>query len=143
MNDAQNTPDTVKTASPADAAADERGARLESLVAEWLSVPELAEAQSLKVNDVRRQLKDGEFVGVRRGPNNAVYVPARFVADGKPLRRLKGTLTVLKDGGMDDAEVIEWLFSPDTTLPTGGSPLEAIEAGHFTEVRRRAMESAL
>lgn len=131
------------TPDGSSSAATERRARLENLVSDWFTVPELAEIQGIKVNDVRRQLKDGDLIGVRRGPNNAVYVPARFTSGGDPLPRLKGTFTVLKDGGMNDDEVVEWLFTPDASLPGGGSPMDAVEAGHITEIRRRAMESAL
>lgn len=117
--------------------------RIESLVPGWYTVPELAEVQSLKPGEARRQIEDGELLSVRRGPNHAVHVPASFIAEGAPLPRLKGTFTVLKDGGMHDSEIIEWLFTPDGTLPTGGTPMDAFRAGHVTEVRRRAMETAL
>ena len=39
---------------------------------------------------------------------------------------LRGTFTVLADGGMDDAEIIEWLFTPDPTLPVEGAPIDAL-----------------
>ena len=114
----------------------------EDPVGEWLSVPELAEMQGVKLSEVRRQLKDGELVAVRRGPNAATYVPAAFLVDGAPHPRLKGTFTVLRDGGMDDGEIVEWLFTPDESLPAGGTPIGAVLAGFVTEVRRRAMETA-
>ncbi|MGL5860191.1 MAG: Rv2175c family DNA-binding protein [Phycicoccus sp.] len=56
---------------------------------------------------------------------------------------MRGTFTVLADGGMDDISIIRWLFTDDDTLPVPGGPLDAIRAGHTTEVRRRAMEQAL
>jgi len=62
-------------------------------------------------------------------------------ADG-PLVALKGTFTVLADGGMKDVEIIRWLHTRDETLPVPGTPLDAIRAGFKTEVRRRAMEEA-
>lgn len=120
-----------------------RAAALEELVDAWVSIPELAEMQGLRLNDVRRQLKDGDLVGVRRTESNAIYVPARFLVDNAPAPRLKGTVTVLRDGGMSDEELLEWLFTPDATLPGGGSAMDAFDAGFVTEVRRRAMESAL
>lgn len=122
--------------------AGERGEALDSLVGEWLTVPELAEIQGVKLSEVRRQLKDGELVAVRRGPNNATYVPAAFLVDGAPHQRLKGTFTVLRDGGMGDDEIVQWLFTPDESLPAGGTPIGAFLAGFVTEVRRRAMEAA-
>lgn len=120
----------------------ERLERIEALVTEWLTVPDLAEIQGVKLSEVRRQIKDGELIAVRRGPNNAPYVPAAFLVDGEPHPRLKGTFTVLRDGGMKDAEMVEWLFTSDPTLAGGASPMAAINAGRITEVRRRAMETA-
>ena len=44
---------------------------------------------------------------------------------------------------MSDAEIIGWLFAPDDTLPVPGAAIDALRAGFKTEVRRRAMETAL
>ena len=41
-----------------------------------------------------------------------------------------------------DVELLRWLFTPDDTLPVAGSPMDCILAGHKTEIRRRAMETA-
>lgn len=124
-----------------DAAA-EQAARLDGLVSDWVSVPELAELQGVKLSEVRRQIKDGELVAVRRGPNSATYVPGAFLVDGAPHPRLKGTFTVLRDGGMNDPEIVEWLFTPDAGFRADGSAMGALLAGFVTEVRRRAMETA-
>ena len=43
---------------------------------------------------------------------------------------------------MNDDEIIEWLHTPDETLPVEGAPIDAMMAGHKTEVRRRAQELA-
>lgn len=117
-------------------------APLDDLVPAWLSVPEAAELQGVSLSDVRGQLKDRLLVAVRRGPNNAVSIPAVFVADAGPRPELRGTATVLADGGMSDDELIRWLFTPDQTLPADGTPIGALIAGHKTEIRRRAMETA-
>jgi hypothetical protein len=69
-------------------------------------------------------------------------VPAGFVDSEGPLHALKGTFTVLADGGMSDEEILRWLHTRDETLPVPGTPLDAIRAGFKTEVRRRAMEEA-
>lgn len=123
--------------TPTDPVAD-----LETVVPAWLTVPDLAERLGLRLSAVRTLLEDRELLAVRRGPNRAVSVPAGFVDDDGPLPALKGTFTVLADGGMDDVEIIRWLHTPDATLPVEGSPLDAIRAGFKTEVRRRAMEEA-
>ena len=48
---------------------------------------------------------------------------------------------MLADGGMSDEDVIRWLFEPDETLREG-SAIEDLHAGHKTEIRRRASETA-
>ena len=55
---------------------------------------------------------------------------------------MRGTVTVLADSGLDDAEAIRWLFTPDPTLPEGATPIDALQAGQKTEIRRRAAELA-
>lgn len=125
-----------------DSTADDRIAHLDSLVSEWLTVPEAAQRQGVALSTVRAQIKDGHLVAVRRGPNKAVCIPEVFVTDHGPRAELRGTFTVLYDGGMNDCEVLTWLFTPDDTLPVPGSPMDALLAGHKTEIRRRAMETA-
>lgn len=115
---------------------------LETLVPSWATVPDLAERLGLRLADVRRLIEDRELLAARVGERRVVAVPAGFVDDDGPLEALKGTFTVLADGGMRDDEIIRWLHTPDDTLPTGGTPLDAIRAGFKTEVRRRAMEEA-
>lgn len=115
---------------------------LDDLVGDWLSVPDAAQLQGLSLSSVRGQLKDRELVSVRRGPNKAVYIPAAFVTADGPRPELRGTVTVLADGGMSDAELVRWLFTPDATLPADGTPIGCLIAGHKSEIRRRAMETA-
>jgi hypothetical protein len=87
-------------------------------------------------------LADRELLALRVGPNKALQVPARFVTDEGPLPELRGTFTVLADGGLSDEESLRWLHTPDPTLPVEGAPIDALLAGFKTEVRRRAMELA-
>ena len=44
---------------------------------------------------------------------------------------------------MNDDEIIAWLFTPDPTPLVEGAPIDALRAGHKTEIRRRAQELAL
>lgn len=114
---------------------------LDALVGDWLTVPDLCERLGLSPSGVRRLIEERELVAVRRGERSVLSVPAAFVDAAGPLAALKGTITVLSDIGFDDAEIIEWLFTPDPSLPGGGShAIDAIRAGFKTEVRRRAME---
>lgn len=107
----------------------------------WLAVPDLMERTGASLPTVKGWLQDREVVGARRGPNNAVMVPAAFVTDEGPVRTLKGTITVLSDGGFSDEEIIDWLHRPDDTLE-GGSAIASLRSGNKTEVRRRAQELA-
>jgi hypothetical protein len=115
---------------------------VEALVPEWLSLPEVAERLGLRLADARRLVEDRELLAVRIGERRALAVPAGFLGDDGPLHALRGTFTVLADGGMDDVEIVRWLHTPDPSLPVDGHPLDAIRAGFKTEVRRRAMEEA-
>lgn len=114
---------------------------LEQLVSEWLTLPDVAEVMDLDVGKVRRLLQDRCLIGVRRGERNVLSVPAPMLQNGQPLPELKGTLSVLADSGLDDAEALEWLFTPDDSLP--GTPIDALRAGSKTEIRRRAQALAL
>ena len=131
-------------------------ATLDSLVPEWLTLPDVADRLGLDVGKVRRLLQEGRLAGVRRGDPVVLSVPADFLVpehlanpaapgarpadDDAPqwavLAALRGTLTVLTDAGFDAAESIEWLFAPDDVL--GRAPIEALRSGSKTEVRRRA-----
>ena len=108
----------------------------------WLTLPDVAEQLGVRVTEVRRMLKEGDLVAVRRGERAALSVPADFLGEDGPLPELRGTFTVLSDGGFSDEEIVEWMFTRDERL-VGGTPIGAIRGGAKTEVRRRAMEEAL
>jgi len=114
---------------------------LEALVGSWLPVPDVAERLGVPLSQVRRMLEERELLSHRVGERRVVAVPEQFL-DEAVLRHLRGTFTVLADGGMHDEEVLRWLFTPDSSLGRGGTPVEALRAGFKTEVRRRAMEQA-
>jgi len=117
-------------------------ADLESLVGEWLTVPDISERMGLRLSDVRQMIEDRQVLGVRIGPRNVMSVPSKFFNEDGPLPELFGTFTVLGDSRMTDAQILRWLFTPDDTLPVKGGPMDALLAGFKTEVRRRAMEAA-
>lgn len=122
--------------------ADEGRANLEALVGDWVTVPDIAERYGLSFSAVRQLITDREILSARIGPRGVIAVPTRFFDEQGPRAELRGTFTVLADAHLGDDEIIEWLFTPDPTLPVEGCPVDAMWAGFKTEVRRRAMELA-
>lgn len=112
----------------------------EELVAEWLTLPDIAEQSGLGISKVRRLMEERAFIGVKRGTPKVYSVPAEFILDGRPVKSLKGTLTTLEDAGFDDEESIVWLLTTDDSLP--GRPIDLLRAGNKTEIRRRAQALA-
>lgn len=108
--------------------------------AEWLSVPDFADALGLTASQVREMVRDGEIAATRRGERNTVQIPAGFIVeiDGKTiiLPTLRGTLTLLHDARMDDDAAIEWLLTDEPEL--GMSPLASLRSGARAHVRRLA-----
>ncbi|MGL3804961.1 Rv2175c family DNA-binding protein [Paeniglutamicibacter sp. R2-26] len=109
---------------------------IENLVAEWLPLPDLAEALDVSIKKIHSLIDERAIISVRVGERNIRSVPADFVQDGQLVDSLKGTISVLKDSGYEDDELLVWLFTPDESLP--GTPMEALRAGRKTEIRRRA-----
>lgn len=115
---------------------------LETLVGDWLTVPDIAERLGVALSEVRQMITDREVLSARVGERHVVAVPAKFFDEAGARSDLKGTFTVLRDGGMSDDEILRWLFTPDGSLPVDGAPIDALWAGHKTEIRRRAQELA-
>ena len=120
----------------------------------WLTLPDVAERLGIDVGRVRRLVQDRRVIAVRQGERRILSVPERFLArtgDGwEVVPALQGTLVLLADAGYSDAEAIRWLFTPDASLAVQGwsppgvpTPVDALAAGHKTEVRRRAQALAL
>lgn len=100
----------------------------------WLTIPELVEVLDETPGRVRRLLDEHYLIGSRR--NGVFAVPAIFIADGRPLSSLRGTVIALQDVGFDDDEVIDWLTTEEDTL--GRTPIAALLDGHKSAVRRIA-----
>lgn len=113
----------------------------DSLVPSWLTLPEVAERLDVEVTRIRQMVKEGQLIAVRRGENRTLQVPADFIGADKVIKGLSGTLTLLKDDGFSDEEALQWLFTPDPTLP--GTPAQALRESRGTEVKRRAQALAL
>lgn len=116
-------------------------AKTEALVPAWLTLPEIAERFGVEVTRVRQLVKEGQLIAVRRGENKALYVPAGLLDGDHTVKGLTGLLTLLRDDGFDDWEIVEWLFTPDPSLP--GTPAQALSENRGTEVKRRAQALAV
>jgi Rv2175c C-terminal domain of unknown function len=113
---------------------------VESLVTEWLPLPDVAEILDVSITKVHGLLDEGALVALRVGERKIRSVPALFIQDGHVLDSLKGTVAVLGDAGYTDEELIVWLFTPDESLR--GRPVDALREGRKTEIRRRAQSLA-
>ena len=104
-------------------------------------VPEVLGKMGVDVSRVRRLIEDDQLVALRRGDPVVRSVPAEMLVDGRIAPYLGGTVTVLRDGGLDDVELLTWLFTEDESLP--GRPIDLLRSGQRGEVRRRAQTLAL
>jgi Rv2175c C-terminal domain of unknown function len=102
---------------------------------ELLTIPEVADALGVEVTRVHQYLRDGHLVGVR-DESGVRCVPALLVQDGVIVKSLASVITQLRDARYSDAEIVEWLFRSDESLP--GAPVEALRENRGTEVKRRA-----
>ena len=141
VTSADGADDPAAERAAADAAATDLVA-LTALVADWTTVPDIAERMDVPLVRVRQMIADREVISLRTGPRRVVSIPAKFIGAEGPLPELKGTFTVLGDGGMNDLEIVRWLFTPDDSLPVVGAPIDALLAGHKAEIRRRAQALA-
>jgi len=121
----------------------------------WLNLPDVAERLGTDVGRVRRLIQERRLFAVRQGERQILSVPERFLVrttdDGwEVVPALQGTLVLLTDAGFSDEEAIRWLFTADESLAVQGwfpdhvpTPIDALAAGHKTEIRRRAQALAL
>ena len=103
-----------------------------------LPAAEVAERLSQPVSRVHQLVRDGQLLSLRR--DGEVVVPADFLDDGAVLKGLPGTITVLRDGGYSDPDILRWLFVEDDLL--AGPPIEYLRSGRHREVKRRAQTMA-
>lgn len=113
---------------------------LDDLVGLWLTLPDVAERLGVPTSRVRRLIEEGELVAVRRGEPVVRSVPADLILEDRIAPHLGGTVTVLRDAGFSDEELLTWLFTADETLP--GRPIDRLREGQRGEVRRRAQALA-
>ncbi len=132
------------TVGDAPSAPDVRGhdsllGRVDALVGEWMTLPDVAERLGVDISRVRRLVDDRDLLAVRRGHPRVLSVPLALV-EPEVLPGLGGTLSVLRDSGYDDLEALAWLFAYDDALQD--TPVGQLRKGHKTEIRRRAQALA-
>jgi hypothetical protein len=113
---------------------------LETLVGEWLDWSQASELLGVSVSKVRQLIREHQLAAAVPTPGAGQKVPAALIMDGEVVKGLPGLLTVLHDGKFDDREALEWLFTPDETLP--GRPIDALRENRGSEVKRRAQAMA-
>lgn len=100
-----------------------------------LTIPDLAEALGVPLTRAHQLVRDGQLVAIR-DEDGVRHVPAVFVQGGAVVKGLPGVITLLRDARYADAEIVEWLFREDDSLP--GAPITALRENRGTEVKRRA-----
>ena len=108
------------------------------LVESWSTLPDVGTALGIDVTRVRQAIRDRQLLAARI--DGVLRVPSDFIQDGRILKGLPGLLTVLRDAGYADEDALQWLFTPDDSLP--GTPVAALRENRGKEVRRRAQSSA-
>lgn len=103
-----------------------------------LPIEDVATRLSVPVSRVHQFVRDGQLLSLRR--DGGVVVPADFLDGPEVVKGLPGTITVLRDGGYTDEEILRWLFADDGSLP--GTPVSSLQAGRHKEVKRRAQAMA-
>jgi hypothetical protein len=114
-------------------------------------LPRVAELLDLRVTRVHQHLRDGHLLALRR--DGIVLVPALFFTEsGQVVKPLPGLLSVLRDGGYQDTEILRWLFTRDESLTvtrdgsreqlTNARPVDALHSHQAREVVRRAQALA-
>jgi hypothetical protein len=106
---------------------------------EMINLPEVSERLGIPVTRVHDLLREGALLAVRRA--GVVVVPAVFLDQNDEVARfLPGLVSVLRDGGYRDDEILRWLFTEDDSLP--GRPADALHGHRAREVVRRAQAMA-
>ena len=101
-------------------------------------LPDVAEMLHLPITRVHQMLRDGDLVAVRvDGAPPAV--PALFIGEEGPVKGLPGVIRLLRDARYTDAEIVDWLYRADDSLP--GTPIAALVENRGREIKRRAQAS--
>lgn len=106
---------------------------------EVITTKEAASRLAVPLSRLEQMVRDRALLAFKR--SRVPVVPSVFIAEGRVLKGLSGTINLLLDGGYDEREIAAWLFADDATLP--GSPIQALQDNRGKEVTRRAQAMAL
>ncbi|WP_370591137.1 Rv2175c family DNA-binding protein [Saccharopolyspora montiporae] len=101
---------------------------------EVVPLPDVAERFGQPVTRVHQMIRDGHLIALRR--EGVLGVPTAFLTDTAVVKGLPGTITLLRDAGYQEDEILRWLFTADDTLP--GTPIDNLRGDRGREVKRRA-----
>jgi hypothetical protein len=121
--------------------ADDTSLDLGTLVTDWLDWKAAGAALGVSVSKVRQLIREHQLAAAVPREGAGQQVPAELVMDGEIVKGVPGLLTLLHDGGYDDREILEWLFTSDDSLP--GRPIDALRENRGSEVKRRAQAMSL
>ncbi len=99
---------------------------------------EAADKLQVSPNRVRQWIRERELIAIQDGHDQRI--PADCIVNGKIVKKLGSTLTLLSDVGFDNDQADVWLFTSDESLP--GRPIDALREDRGREVRRRAQALA-
>nr|WP_306428598.1 MULTISPECIES: Rv2175c family DNA-binding protein [unclassified Corynebacterium] len=104
-----------------------------------LTVADYAERLGVPVTRVFDQLGEHKILAVLE--DGVKKIPEAFISAKSTTNRfVPGVIALLSDGGYTDAEILQYLFTEDETLP--GRPIDALHGHLAREVMRRAQASA-
>jgi hypothetical protein len=121
--------------------ADDTSLDLGTLVTDWLDWKAAGAALGVSVSKVRQLIREHQLAAAVPREGAGQQVPAELIMDGEIVKGVPGLLTLLHDGGYDDREILEWLFTSDDSLP--GRPIDALRENRGSEVKRRAQAMSL
>jgi len=105
-----------------------------------LTVPDVAELLGVIVTRVMDELNQHRLIAVT--VDGVRYIPGRFFTEKAEINRfVPGVIVLLADGGWSDQEILDYLFTPDESLP--GRPVDALHGHLAREVMRRAQAMAI
>ncbi len=100
----------------------------------YVPLPDIAVALDRPITLVHELIRERQLLAVRL--DGKQRVPEEFVQQGSVVKSLAATIRLLTDAGYVDQEIIDWLYTPDDSLP--GRPIDALRENRGTEIKRRA-----